>query len=229
MSQSACAVVVAGGSGQRLGAAMPKGLVPLAGQPLLAWAARACAEAVGTVVVVAPGHWFEETREALDGAGLGQVRVCGGGDTRQASVHAGLRACPPGAEVAAIHDAARPLVRVGLVRATLAALTHDWAGVAPAVPVADTLRRAEGERSLGVVDRDGVVAVQTPQVFRLADILALHERYTGAGETDDLALVERAGRAVRLVAGDPRNLKITVPEDLRLAEALLRLETETAG
>ena len=215
------AVVVAAGSGARLGRRGPKGLVQLAGEALFVHSARtlgACSS-VDEVVVVVAGPDLARAQDAARASGL-RVRFCAGGATRGDSVAAGLTACDGRADVVAVHDAARPLLSQELVTRVLGDLRPPWDAVAPAVPVVDTLKAADDGRVLRTVSREGVWAVQTPQVFALPLLRRLHE--VGAGPvTDDLALVEQTGGSVRLVPGERRNFKITFPEDLDMAEALL--------
>lgn len=217
------AVVVGAGSGERLGAPRPKAFVQLAGTPLLVHAVRACAASprVGAVVAVVGGADLDQARALLDEAGLGATLVCAGGATRQESVLRGLEGCPSGLGLVAIHDAARPLSTPDLLDRVVAVLTEDWDAVAPAVPLADTIKRVDGERVVETVDRTLLRAVQTPQVFRREWILRAHAACAGEDLPDDLAVAERAGGRVRLVPGETRNLKITYPDDLRLAAVLL--------
>lgn len=226
------AIVVAAGSGERLGAVRPKAFVELAGTPLLVHAVRACAASprVGAVVAVVCAGELDEARALLAGAGLAGTGlagarhgtiVCAGGATRQESVRHGLAACPAGLELVAIHDAARPLLATALLDRVLAGLTGAWDAVAPAVPLADTVKRVEGERVAETLDRATLRAVQTPQAFRREWIERAHAACAGQDLPDDLAVAERAGGRVRLVPGEPRNLKVTYPDDLRVAAALL--------
>lgn len=218
---STVGLVVAAGIGERLAAGDAKGFVVLAGEPLLVHAVRAlgsCAAITEVVLVVGAGL-LERAADALGDAGLGSLTVVEGGATRQESVRSGLAACPPDTEVVAVHDAARPLVTADLVTRTVEALVDPWAAVAPALPVVDTVKTLVNG-TVGTVDRRGLWVVQTPQVFALRTLRGLHERLDGA-VTDDLVLVERDGGAVRLIEGDRRNFKITYPEDLAMAEALL--------
>jgi 2-C-methyl-D-erythritol 4-phosphate cytidylyltransferase/2-C-methyl-D-erythritol 2,4-cyclodiphosphate synthase len=145
-----------------------------------------------------------------------------GGGTRQDSVRRGLEAlaaAPP--DLVLIHDAARPLVSAALIGRVLAALA-DAPGALPAIPVADSLRRAAGGRIVGEVDRQGLVRAQTPQGFRFPEILAAHRQAAGAGYTDDAAVAVAAGLAVALVDGEEGNFKVTTAADLARAEAALR-------
>ena len=204
---SVWAVVVAAGSGTRFGAA--KQYQPLAGRRVLDWsldAARSAAD--GVVAVVPPAHAGDDEPLA-DG-------LAPGGATRSASVRAGLALVPAGAEIVVVHDGARPLAEAALFVAVVAAVRDGADAAVPGVPLADTLRWRTG----GIADRDGLVAVQTPQAFRATTLRAAH-----AGEpeaTDDASLVEAAGGKVVVVDGSSLNLKITNPHDLAVAEALIR-------
>ena len=181
------------------------------------------ADTITEVIVVVAADHCEEAHALLQRHGLRVGAVCAGGATRAASVAAGLEAGPTG-EVVAVHDAARPLVTPALVDRTVRALVDPWAAVAPGLPVVDTLKLVDpaGQQVLRTVDRRGLWAVQTPQVFARTTLQRVHSRLEDADATDDLSLVERAGGRVRLVLGERRNLKVTYPEDLAIAEALLR-------
>lgn len=222
MTATAGMVLVAAGAGERLGAGVPKAFALLDGVPLLVRAARAlhasgvCAE----LVAVVPPDRQDEAHALLAGAGV-DAEVRAGGRTRQESVALGVAAVT--AEVVAVHDAARALAPPGLVRTAVEALTPDWDAAAPALPVVDTVKRVDPDdgRVLETVSRVTLRAVQTPQVFRRDLLLRLHGEAHGADATDDLLLVEQAGGRVRLIDGDPRNLKITTAHDLLVAQALL--------
>lgn len=206
------AVVVAGGSGTRFG--RPKQFALLAGRPVVEWSVAACRPAAGGVVLVVPDGHLDRPH--------GADTVVAGGPTRSASVRNGLAAVPGDAAVILVHDAARPLAGPSLFLAVLAALDDPSAdGAVCALPVADTLKRVDP--SLGTitetVDRADLVAVQTPQAFRAGILRRAHARDVEA--TDDAALVEGLGATVRVVPGDPRNVKLTTPADLAFAEHLL--------
>jgi 2-C-methyl-D-erythritol 4-phosphate cytidylyltransferase len=212
------AVVVAGGAGSRFG--RPKQFALLGGRPVVAWAVDACRAAAEAVVVVLP--------EGAAGQSFGADVAVTGGPSRSASVRCGIDAVPGSVDVVVVHDAARPFASAELFADVVGALDDPAvAGAVCALPVADTLKRVD--RLLGggdgpplvleTVDRSSLVAVQTPQAFR-AEVL--RRAHAGAGEaTDDAALVEALGVAVRAVPGDPRNLKLTTPADLAVAERLL--------
>jgi 2-C-methyl-D-erythritol 4-phosphate cytidylyltransferase len=170
--------------------------------------------------------WQQSERALLDG-GVDRLIVVGdlagavpGGDRRRDSVAAGLDAISDHTGYVLIHDAARPLVTAGLVRAVIdRLLIGDVAGVVPVIPVRDTLKRVAGEFVVETVDRGDLAAVQTPQGFDLAALRAAHA-VVGGDATDDASMVEAAGGAIAIVDGDPANLKVTYPEDLAVAEAL---------
>ena len=210
------ALLVAAGTGERFRAGQPKQYVPIAGRPCARWAAEALAGHTELLQPIGDA--------ALLDAALGELAhlpSVPGGAARQDSVRAGLEALAPhDPDVVLIHDAARPFVPPGTVPALLAALA-ELPGAIPAVPVADTLKRASGGRIEATVARDGLYRAQTPQAFRFATLLGLH-RAAPSGSTDDAALLEAAGLAVGLVPGDERNVKLTYPEDLaRLEQALM--------
>lgn len=211
----AVALLVAAGRGERLGAGVAKALVPLAGRPMLQWsldALRAVPAIEQVIVAMPPGT------VAPDG-----VAGVEGGQTRSESVARALRAAGPG-EPVLVHDAARPLVTPELIQRLLDGLEDADAAIA-AAPVADTIKRVSAERVvLETPPRAELWAVQTPQVFRRA---ALERALLSASEevlataTDDAWLIEQTGGAVQIVPATPRNLKVTSPTDLRLAELLL--------
>ncbi len=198
------AVVVAGGGGTRFGG--PKQFENLAGRQVIEWAVESlgCAD---RVVVVVPEPDLATTV-------LAGVTMVAGGPTRSASVRAGLEALPDSADRVLIHDAARPLATPAVVGRVVAALQHAE-GAIPVVPVTDTLRSTKGSP----VDRSRYVAVQTPQGFWVESIKRAHAGQDDA--TDDATLVTNCGGHVVHVDGAPSNMKITVPDDLVVAEALL--------
>jgi 2-C-methyl-D-erythritol 4-phosphate cytidylyltransferase len=209
----AVALLVAAGSGERLGASRPKAFVTLAGRPMLEWSVAALrAAGLSRVVVALPSS---------EPAPAGCVGVPGGA-TRSASVRAALTAAGEG-EWVVVHDAARPLVSPELFRSALSALAEADCAVA-AAPMTDTVKEAGPDhRVVATLDRSRLWAIQTPQAFR-RDAL---ERALDVGDdvlaaaTDDASLVERAGGSVVVVPSTPANFKVTTPHDLRVAELLL--------
>ncbi len=204
-------VVVAAGSGARFGAA--KQFARLGGATVLDHAIDVAAKGCDGVVAVVPA-------DAAWTAPAG-VRTAVGGETRSDSVRAGLAQVPDDADVIVVHDAARPLASSALFERVIQAVAEGDADAAvPAVTVVDTVKRVDAEgHVVHTVPRDGLVAVQTPQAFRASVLRAAH--VPGGVDTDDAAIVERAGGRVVVVEGEPWNLKITEPLDLDVAGALL--------
>jgi len=213
-------IVVAGGSGRRFG--QPKQYALLAGRPVLEWAVEACRPFSDGVVLVAPA-------DGDDPDAYGADSMVPGGATRADSVRSGLAAVPADADVIVVHDAVRPLATANLFAAVIAAVTEGGAdGAVPVVPVNDTIKVVdEARRVTRTLDRASLVAVQTPQAFRAAALRRAHESAGGAAAgdagapTDDAMVVEVDGGTVRVVDGEPDNLKITTPADLGAAERIL--------
>lgn len=195
-------IVVAGGRGDRFGG--PKQFELLGGEPLWEWARRALVDGgVPDVVVVGD----------VEGGAPPGAR-------RRDSVAAGLSAVPQSARYVLVHDAARPLATTDLVKRVVARLREgDVAGVVPGNPVRDATKRVEGDRLVATVPRDDLVAVQTPQGFLTAVLRAAHAEVSGDA-ADDAELVAAVGGEVVVVPGEVTNLKVTVPSDLRLVEAI---------
>jgi len=215
------ALIVAAGRGQRFGAASPKQYVELAGKPVLRHSLETLARhpGIGAVRVVIHG----DDRASYDSAsaGLSLMTPVTGGATRQESVRRGLESLKdikPSAVL--IHDAARPLVDATLVDRVLAALETS-PGAIPALPVADTVKRAADGRVVETLDRRTLWRAQTPQAFRYVDIMAAHLAAAGRELTDDAAVAEAAGLAVALVEGAEENFKVTTEADLQRAQRLL--------
>jgi 2-C-methyl-D-erythritol 4-phosphate cytidylyltransferase len=206
---TAWAVVVAAGSGARFGGA--KQYETLGGRRVLDWSLDAARQACEGVVLVVPA----DRLGAQDGATI----VVSGGASRSESVRAGLAAVPPESDVVVVHDAARPLAGPDLFRAAIEAVRAGADGAVCAVAVTDTVKRVAGDVVVETLDRRELVSVQTPQAFRAATLRRAHA--AGASATDDAALVEAIGGRVVVVPGHPRNLKLTTPGDLALAQHLL--------
>ena len=224
-----CAVIVAGGSGERFGDPRGKQFVELAGLPLMCWSIAAFEQAPSVarlVVVCAPDRAAQVEKDVLAWLSLKKpVALAPSGATRQDSVLSGLGAVPRDLEFVAVHDAARPLVEAEMIEAAIAAVRQDpaLAGAILATRSVDTLKLVEGTTIVATPDRSFYWAAQTPQVFRRRVLLAAHkaaarDEYLG---TDDASLVERMGGKVRVVESSRDNIKVTLPEDLALAEAAL--------
>jgi 2-C-methyl-D-erythritol 4-phosphate cytidylyltransferase/2-C-methyl-D-erythritol 2,4-cyclodiphosphate synthase len=218
-------IVVAAGSGTRLGHAEPKAFVELRGMPILEHALNGVFDALdeAQVIVVAPTAKLAAARTIATraaGPAAASVTVVAGGDTRQASVAAGLTALADEVEVVLVHDAARALAPGALFDRVVSAV-RSGGGVIPALPVSDTIKRIDAhERVLETVDRRDLVHVQTPQGFPRAELVDAYAR-ASAEFTDDAALFQDAGGTVRVVEGESRAFKITTAWDLRRAENVL--------
>ena len=212
-------IVVAGGSGQRLGASVPKALVELAGRTLIDHCVRTALEwgKATQIVVVAPATHMLTIRSELPEA----VEVVAGGSTRDASVRKGLAALAPGVGWVLVHDAARPLAPVQVYDRVLQALESGAQAVVPGLPVADTIKAVVDGYVARTVPRDDLVAIQTPQGFELEALIQAHARQTGE-VTDDAQLLEQSDVPVRVVEGSPLGLKVTTKFDLAVAQALAK-------
>jgi len=221
LSESA-AVVVGGGSGTRFGG--DKLAVPIAGRPVLAWTLRAFEEtpSITCIVLVAPAGREEEFRGIANTAGISKLTsVVTGGTYRKQSVLNGLRALPSSIGHVAIHDAARPLVTPSLITRCLEAADETGASSA-AARVSDTLHQADQEGCAAkTIDRSGIWAMQTPQVFRAAALIKILEEEKLGKPTDEVSVALAAGWRIPFVENREPNLKITWPSDLAVAQALL--------
>lgn len=211
------AVLVAAGSGSRLGAGVPKAFVTVAGRPLLAHAVSrfAAHPRVRDVVVAAPAELVESAAELVPSA-----RVVAGGTTRQESVALALAVLGPDVDAVLVHDVARAFVPAAVLDRVLDALAAGAEAVVPTVAVADTIRALDGELLGAVVDRARLTAVQTPQGFARAVLVAAHADAGDGAATDDASLVESVGVRVVAVPGAAEAFKVTVPLDLALAEVV---------
>lgn len=219
------AIIPAAGSGTRFGGVVPKQYLELGGKPIIVHVLNRFASAprIDGIVVAAGSDQFDRLRELLARERIAAT-VVEGGATRQQSVLAGLKeAIGAGAGVVAVHDSVRPLFSQKLLDETLDAAI-DAGGAVPALPVSDTIHRGAGDLIRETLDRSTLYAAQTPQCFRaplLLECLERAERESLSG-TDEGAMVARYGHAVRLVPGEVHNIKITTPDDLFLAERLLK-------
>jgi len=222
------AIIVAAGTGERFGGE-PKQLAPLCGRPMLSWSIKRLGDRrniTGLVCVVPPGGG-DAIRDGLRDAGAADIDAWpDGGATRQESVCNGLAVLPPEATHVLIHDAARPCVTERLIaRLTDALREHD--AVVPVVPAVDTLVHVEGTAVDRVVERSHIAGVQTPQGFELGLIRRAHDlaRDTGTRASDDGSLVLALGEKLATVEGERMNIKVTYPEDMAIADAILIEET----
>ncbi|MBN1592476.1 MAG: 2-C-methyl-D-erythritol 4-phosphate cytidylyltransferase [Candidatus Coatesbacteria bacterium] len=224
--QFVSAIVVAGGSGERMGSEVEKPFIEILGVPMLFYSMQAiqdCEDISEMVLVV-----FKGGEERLDAAG-GVARfpkltaIVEGGPRRQDSVFNGLAACDDRAEIVAVHDAARPMLRKEWLNSGINAL-GDCAGAIFAAPLTDTIKRSSPEGIvLETVPRDGLYAIQTPQIFTRDWLFRAHSRarLNGTIGTDDAALVEEIGGKIKILPGPPNNLKVTYQDDLLVLKAFL--------
>jgi 2-C-methyl-D-erythritol 4-phosphate cytidylyltransferase len=220
----AIAVIVAAGSGSRLGGHEPKALLTIGGRPLVAMAVeRALASpSIASVVVAAPAGFEARVRELLAPHAASSVVVTGGA-TRQRSVAAGLTAIEAQVHVVVVHDAARPFASPELFTAVVDAVMAGADAAAPVLPLVDTVKRVRDGSIIGTEPRDDLALAQTPQACRtelLRDGLAKAEE-SGLDFTDDAGLLEWVGVSVRTVSGEPGNFKVTTPSDLARADEIL--------
>jgi 2-C-methyl-D-erythritol 4-phosphate cytidylyltransferase len=225
----------AAGSGARLEADCPKALLDLLGVPMFIHAARSflrladCADAI----VAAPPSWEEHFQSAADREwGRNRVRIITGGAERQDSVRSALASLTSDAEFILVHDAARPLVSSTIISRVLDALA-EFEAVVPTIKIADTVKRTDEKlRTVETINRENLVAVQTPQGIRRLIFEEAHRRAQAACfyGTDDVSLVEQFGLGtVKVVVGDPLNFKITTGEDFNLAMQLMKTDAGHAG
>lgn len=216
------AVIVAAGSATRMGG-IDKVMANLGGEPMIARTVRAFqnCEAITSIVIVTREDLIRPISDLC--RDMKKVAaVVAGGSSRQESVHLGLNALPKGMKLAAVHDGARPLISWQVIDRVVRA-ANTYGAAAPAIPVKDTIKVVQGGLVKETPDRSSLMAVQTPQVFDF-DLLrgALKKaEEDGTQVTDDCSAVERTGMRIKIVEGDERNLKVTTPMDLKIAELLL--------
>jgi 2-C-methyl-D-erythritol 4-phosphate cytidylyltransferase len=233
------AILPAAGLGTRMGAETPKQFLELDGVPVLLFTLRrlAACPAITGFVISTRGDEMDSVAASVASENLGRpVRVVRGGDTRQDSVANALAEVPNDAELILVHDAVRPLVTRSQIECVIAAAAASGAAIL-GVPAMDTVKEVKRATPQGggatdvalitaTIPRERVVLAQTPQVFRASVLLEAfaRARQDGVTASDEAGLVERLGRDVHVVAGSERNLKITRPGDIELAEFYLRQE-----
>jgi len=218
-------ILVAAGSGQRLGFNHPKAFVKLAGEPILHHCLRVLAgvEAIVELVIAVPAGMESAARTEVRRTDIAvPAKLVPGGAERQDSVRAALAMTSAESDIVAVHDAARPFASAALFNRCIEAASRAGGAIA-AIPVADTLKRVDNPPAInGTVARTGLWQAQTPQVFRRDLLIEAHRRAVqdSIAATDDADLVERHGGRVEIVEASAMNLKITTPADLEIAEAL---------
>jgi 2-C-methyl-D-erythritol 4-phosphate cytidylyltransferase len=225
---SVWAILAAAGRGDRLGLDRPKAFAALNDRPLVAESLERldASDWIEGIVVAAPPEWEEPCILVAEEVAAGKVAATvTGGESRSESVRAALAEVPPEATVVLVHDAARPLVTDEVIERVITGLADGWDGAVPALPIADTVKRIEGEAVVETLERDGLVTVQTPQAFvasALRDALSDPTlQQTVAKSLDCASLVEARGGRIRVVEGDPHLLKVTEPADLELVASWL--------
>lgn len=223
------AIFPAAGASRRMGSVVNKNLLPLANEPILIRTLKIFSqvERVNFLIVIVAAHEVETVEQLLRGCdGLKSWRVTIGGSERQFSIANGLKLLPDDAETILVHDAARPLITVQTINNVIDA-AEKFGGAIAAVPAKDTIKFVDAEGFVRhTPPRSELVAVQTPQGFRREILLqaynrAAQEKFLG---TDDASLVERLGTRIKIVTGSYDNIKLTTPEDIIIAETLLRKE-----
>lgn len=220
-------IIVAGGSGRRMGGALPKQFMMLDNEPILARSINRIHKALpaAEIVVVLPEEHVELWKNIAARFDVARHKIALGGKERFHSVKNGLAALSDGIRTIAIHDAVRPLASKKLIIKLLLAAEKSVA-VIPAVAPIDSYRIVEGDDSR-IIDRSALRMVQTPQVFHAEALRAAYEQPFSSTFTDDASVMEAAGHKVTLVEGERENIKITTPSDMLIAEAIINAESET--
>jgi 2-C-methyl-D-erythritol 4-phosphate cytidylyltransferase len=227
------AIVVAAGSGVRLGLATPKAFVSIDHKSLLMRVLQTigAVEALDEVVIAVPAGAQKLARTEADAAGLQiPIKITEGGAERQDSVRRALMLTSAEADLIVVHDAARPFATAAMFSACITEAAESGAAIV-AIPAADTLKRADHGTIVATVPRDGLWQAQTPQAFRRELLVLAHERVMREQitVTDDAYLCERLGVAVQVVQGSAVNLKITTSDDLKIGEAIAQSQRKTTG
>ena len=220
-------IIVAGGSGRRMGGALPKQFMMLDNEPILSRSINRIHEALpaAEIVVVLPEEHVELWKNIAARFDVARHKIALGGKERFHSVKNGLAALSEGVRTIAIHDAVRPLASKKLIIKLLLAAEKSVA-VIPAVAPIDSYRIVEGDDSR-IIDRSALRMIQTPQVFHAEALRAAYEQPFSSTFTDDASVMEAAGHKVTLVEGERENIKITTPSDMLIAEAIINAESET--
>ena len=214
------AVIVAAGTASRMGG-IDKVMAPLQGEPMIVHTVRAFqkSDVIGKIVIVTRADLVQTITELCRPFDK-VTKVVVGGSSRPESVENGLNALPKHIQLAAIHDGARPLITQQVIERAVRA-ANSYGAAAPAIPVKDTIKVVQGGVVKETPDRSKLQAVQTPQVFDLDILKGALQKARDAEITDDCSAVERIGMTVKIVEGDERNLKVTTPMDLKIAELLM--------
>ncbi len=219
-------IIVAGGSGRRMGGSLPKQFMMLGNEPILARSINRIHEALpaAEIVVVLPKDHIELWKNIAARFEVAEHKIACGGEERFHSVLNGLQALSKEIEYIGIHDAVRPLVSKRLIIKLMLEAEKN-AAVIPVVAPPDSYRKVEGELS-HIIDRSTLRIVQTPQVFQASVLRKAYEQGFSPAFTDDASVVEMAGHKITLVEGERENIKITTPVDMTIAEAIIAMQDE---
>lgn len=219
-------IIVAGGSGRRMGGSLPKQFMMLGNEPILARSINRIHEALpaAEIVVVLPKDHIELWKNIAARFEVAEHKIACGGEERFHSVLNGLQALSKEVEYIGIHDAVRPLVSKRLIIKLMLEAEKN-AAVIPVVAPPDSYRKVEGELS-HIIDRSTLRIVQTPQVFQASILRKAYEQEFSPAFTDDASVVEMAGHKITLVEGERENIKITTPVDMTIAEAIIAMQNE---
>ena len=225
------AIITAGGSGKRMGSKTAKQYIEVKGRPIIVHTLDRFKEAdfIDEVIIVVPPSDVQSFRESIiESYGFSPAwKVVAGGDERQNSVKNGLDAVSADSEIVVIHDGVRPFVTNDMIKRSVDAAVLYGAGVV-AMPLKETVKKVGSDKSIReTVDRSSLWGAQTPQTFRTKLIKSAFEKaqHDGFIGTDDAMLVERLGMGVKVIEGDYHNIKITTPEDICVAEAILKIRS----
>jgi 2-C-methyl-D-erythritol 4-phosphate cytidylyltransferase len=225
----ASAIIVAAGSGVRLGSNVPKAFVKIASRTMLSYSLATARQinSIEEVVIAVPAGFENAARAEVAAAGLSiPVKITPGGIERQDSVRIALELTSAESDLVIVHDAARPLATPEIFEACLRAASRAGAAIA-AIPVSDTLKRVADSTITATIARADLWQAQTPQAFRRAVLVAAHQRAVSEkiAATDDADLVERTGASVEVVEASTNNIKITTPADLAIVEAIIAAQS----
>lgn len=214
------AVIVAGGSGQRMNAEMPKQFMLLNGKPVIFYSIEKFHECKSGIIVVLPEYQKENWNKLIREHNM-QIphQVTVGGATRSLSVYNGLKMVKNGDALVAVHDAARPMISVSLIEKLFDEASKKGNAI-PVIPVKDSIRRITADENKSV-DRDQFFIVQTPQIFHATALIKAFENNSFTSFTDEASLMEQTGLKIATVTGERENIKITFPEDIIFVQSAL--------
>jgi len=219
------AIVAAAGAGTRMNDQKPKVFLDLAGRPIIYYSLKTFSDVsdIDRIILAIPPNWQSHTEEVLSKYGLKNILVIEGCATRQETVYKALQMLPNSTKTVIVHDGARPLVSKNLIESVLDSAKEHGACI-PCLPIEETIKLIRGERVVETLNRSEIQIVQTPQAFYYEILLEAHRhaQERKLRVTDDATLIEKIGRPVIAIQGDPKNIKITHQSDLKIAEMFLQ-------